>query len=58
MSRTKKGAPKLGGVPSKFKQQQSRSKKRKQKESDKKLFANPEEAVSKKFKKSHRWDYF
>jgi len=58
MSRSIKGSPKLGSVPSAFKQKQNRSQKRKQKENDRKVFANPEQGVSLKFKKSHRWDYF
>jgi hypothetical protein len=58
MSRSIKGSPKLGSVPSTFKLKQNRSQKRKQKENDRKVFANPEQEVSLKFKKSHRWDYF
>jgi hypothetical protein len=45
-------------VPSWFKRLQMRSQKQKQKESDKKLFDNPETEQEAKFKKSHRWEWF
>jgi len=58
MSRSIKGSPKLGSVPSAFKKIQLRSLKRKQKEIDKELTAYPDQEMLLKFKKSHRWDYF
>jgi len=45
-------------VPKWFKRLQVRSQKQKQKEGDKRLFANPEGEPEAKFKKSHRWEWF
>ena len=56
MSRSYKN--KSSVVPSWFKRLQMRSQKQKQKESDRKLFDNPETEQEAKFKKSHRWDWF
>lgn len=58
MSRSKKGSPKLGSVPSAFKKVQLRSQKHKQKQSDRKLIVYPDHEMLLKFKKSHRWEYF
>jgi len=56
MSRSNKNSKSV--VPSWFKRLQMRSQKQKQKESDRKLFANPESKQEAKFKKSHRWEWF
>lgn len=57
MSRSKKGSPKLGNVPSKFKHHQNRSKKMKLKESARKNIENPDDGVTERLRKSHTWDY-
>ena len=56
MSRSNKNSKSV--VPSWFKRLQMRSQKQKQKESDRKLFGNPESEPEAKFKKSHRWEWF
>jgi hypothetical protein len=56
MSRSNKNNKSI--VPSWFKRLQMCSQKQKQKESDKRLFANPESEPEAKFEKPHLWEWF
>lgn len=58
MSRSKKGSPKLGTIPQKFKDLNTRKQKRKLKENERELIAAPETTVTLRQRINHAWEYF
>lgn len=57
MSRTIKGSPKYGSIPSKFKRQLKRSVKMKIKENTRQMINNPEDIGAIRLRKDHVWEW-